>query len=65
MGGFEPETVESCVTAVDREDRSSDVGLGDPSVPLQDDDLGPDLIVDVLPLAQQLLDVILEEKGLV
>ena len=65
LGGFEPEAVESSVSAVDREDRSSDVSLGHPSVPLQDDDLGPDLVVNVLPLAQQLLDVVLESKRLV
>ena len=65
LGGFEPEAVESSVSAVDREDRSSDVSLGHPSVPLQDDDLGPDLVVNVLPLAQQLLDVVLKPKRLV
>jgi hypothetical protein len=57
----DPEPVEAVVGPVDCEDGSARVGLGHPTVPLQDDDLGPDLVVDRLPLVQNLLDVILKE----
>ena len=36
--------------------------LGDAAVPLEDDDLGPDLVVDRVPLAHHLRDVVLQDK---
>ena len=55
-----PEPVEAVVRPVDCEDRGARVGLGHPPVPLQDDDLGPDLVVDRLPFVEHLLDVVLQ-----
>ena len=55
-----PEPVEALVRPIDCEDGGAGVGLGHPPVPLEYDDLGPDLIVDTLPLVENLLDVILK-----
>ena len=57
-----PESVESVVRPVDCEHGSACVGLGHPPVALQHDHLGPDLVVDALPLAEDLLDVVLQSK---
>ena len=59
-GQPDPEPVKAVIRAVHSEDGGAGVGLGHPSVPLQHDDLGPDLIVDTLPLVENLLDVILK-----
>ena len=40
-----PEPIEAVIRAVHCENRRPGVGLGHPSVSLQDDDLGPDLVV--------------------
>ena len=58
----DPEPVESVVGAVDGEDGGAGVGLGHAPVPLQHDDLGPDLVVDRVPLAQDLVDVVLKDR---
>ena len=55
-------TVEAVIGPVNGEDGGSGVGLGHPAVPLQDNDLGPDFIVDWLPLVEDFLYVILERK---
>ena len=55
-----PEPVEAVVRPVDCEDRGAGVGLRHPPVPLEDDDLGPDLVVDRLPFVEHLLDVVLQ-----
>ena len=60
-----PEAVETGVAAVDCEHGGTDVSFGHSPVPLQDDDFGPDLVVNVLPFAQQFLDVVLEFKCVV
>ena len=60
--GVSPEPVESVVGAVDGEDGGAGVGLGHAPVPLQHDDLGPDLVVDRVPLAQDLVDVVLKDR---
>ena len=57
-----PESVEAVLGAVDGEDGGAGVGLGHAPVPLQDDDFGPDLVVDRVPLAENLVDVILQDK---
>ena len=57
-----PESVEAIVGAVDCEDRGPGVGLGHSPVPLQHDDLGPDLVIYTLPLVQHLLDVVLQKN---
>lgn len=62
----DPVAVEAVVRAVDGEDGGAGVGLGHASVPLEDDDFGPDLVVDLFPLHEHLLNVVLrggEEKG--
>ena len=40
-----PEPIEAVIRTVDCQDRRPGVGLGHSSVSLQDDDLGPDLVV--------------------
>ena len=57
-----PEPVEAVVRPVDCEDGGPGVGLGHAPVPLEDDDLGPDLVVDRVPLAHHLRDVVLQQK---
>ena len=54
-----PEPVEALVRPVDCEDGGAGVGLGHPSVPLEDHNLGPDLIINAVPLVENLLEVIL------
>ena len=56
------ETVKAVFGAVDREDGGPGVGLGNPPVPLEDDHLGPDLVLDVVPLLKDLGDVVLKEQ---
>ena len=58
-GHPDPEAVEAVVRAVDGQDGSARVGLGHATVPLQDHNLGPDLVVDRLPFVLNLLDVVL------
>ena len=55
----DPEPVEAVVRAVDGEHGRPGVGLGHAAVALEHDDLGPDLIVDTLPLGEHLLYVVL------
>jgi hypothetical protein len=54
-----PETVESIIRSIDREDRGSRVGFRDPAIPLQYNHFGPNLVVDLRPLVQNFLYVIL------
>lgn len=61
----DPVAVEAVVGTVDGEDRGAGVGFGHASVPLEDDDFGPDLVVDLFPFHEHFLNVILrgrEEK---
>ena len=58
----DPEAVEAVVGAVDGEDGGAGVGLGHAPVALQHDDLGPDLVVDRVPLAEDLVDVVLKDR---
>ena len=55
----DPEPIESLLGPVDSEDGGPGVGLGYPPVPFEDDNLGPDLVVDAVPLVQNLLQVVL------
>jgi len=57
-----PEAVEAVVRAVDGDDRGARVGLGHAPVALQDDQLGPDLVVDGSPLLVDLLNVVLRKE---
>lgn len=57
-----PESVEAVLGAVDGEDRGAGVGLCHAPVPLQDDNFGPDLVVDRMPLAENLIDVVLKDR---
>ena len=59
-GQPDPEPVKAVIRAVHSEDGRAGICLGHPSVPLQHDNLGPDLIVDTLPFVENLLDVILK-----
>ena len=61
-GDADPKSVESVIRAVDGQDRGPCVRLRYPPVPLEDNDLGPDLVIDVVPLGNDFLDVILETK---
>ena len=56
----DPEPIEPIVGSVDCQDGSSGVSLGHSPVPLQHDDLGPDLVIYGLPLVEHLLYVILK-----
>ena len=56
----DPEPIKAVIWAVHREHRGPGVSLGHPPVPLEHDYLGPDLIIDTLPLVENLLDVILK-----
>ena len=58
----DPEPVEAVVRAVDGEHGRPGVGLGHAAVALEHDDLGPDLIVDTLPLGEHLLYVVLRRE---
>ena len=57
-----PEPVEAVIGPVDGEDGGAGVGLGHAPVPLEDDDLGPDLVVDGVPLAHHLCNVVLKRE---
>ena len=57
-----PEPVEAVLGAVDGEDGGAGVGLCNAPVPLQDDYFGPDLVVDRMPLAENLVDVVLKDR---
>jgi len=59
-GHSDPESIKSVIGAVDRQDGGSGVGLSHSPVPLEDDDLSPDLIVNVVPFGQDLFDMILK-----
>lgn len=56
-----PETIEAVVTAIHCEDGGPGVRLGDSPVTFQDDYFGPDLVVDLRPLVQHFLDVVLQQ----
>lgn len=56
-----PEAIESVVWAVDGEDRGPGVGLRHPAISLQHNHLCPNFVVDLVPLVQDLLDVILQQ----
>jgi hypothetical protein len=61
-GHTDPESVKSVIGAVDGQDRGSGVGLGHSPVSLKDNDLGPDLVIDIVPFGQDLFDVILKKN---
>ena len=46
---------------IHRQDRGTGIGLGDPSVPLEHDNFGPYLVINAVPLGQDLNDMILRE----
>jgi len=54
-----PHSIEPILGSIDGYHRGAGVGLGHTSVLLEDDYLGPDLVVDLLPLGQNLVDVVL------
>ena len=58
-GDSNSEAVKSLISPIDGDHGSPGVGLGHSPVPLQDDNLGPDLVIDALPLVPNLLDVVL------
>ena len=60
----DPEPVEAVVRAVDGEHGRPGVGLGHAAVALEHDDLGPDFIVDTLPLGEHLLYVVLRGESI-
>jgi len=54
-----PHSIKPILGSIDGYHRGAGVGLGHASVLLEDDYLGPDLVVDLLPLGQNLVDVVL------
>ena len=58
-----PEAIEAVLRAVDGEYGCAGIGLCHAPVPLQDDHFGPDLVVDRMPLAENLIDVVLKDRG--
>lgn len=56
--------VEAVIRAVDGEDWCACVSFGNASVSLEDNDFGPDLVVNLFPLHEHFLNVVLrgEEK---
>ena len=60
-----PESIKSILRPIDSEDRSSSISFGDPPIPLQHNDFGPDFIINVVPLLQDLGDVILKYYWLI
>lgn len=58
-----PETVEAIVRTVYCQNGSSGISFRHPPVPLQDDHFGPDLVVDLGPFVQHLLNVVLEQRA--
>lgn len=57
-----PKSVETIVAAVDLDGNSAGVGLGYASVALHHDQLGPNLVINLVPFVQYLLNVILDFK---
>ena len=57
-----PKSVETIVAAVDLDGNSAGVGLGYASVALHHDQLGPNLVINLVPFVQYLLNVILDLK---
>ena len=55
-----PEPIKPVLRPADRQDGGPGVGLGDPPVPLKDDHFCPNLVIDIVPLLENLRDVILE-----
>ena len=56
------ETVESVSGPVNLELWGTRVRLGDTSVPLHADDFGPYFVIDLFPLLENFLDVVLQRK---
>lgn len=54
-----PHPIKAVVGAVDCQHWSACIGLGDAPVPLEDDDFRPDLVIDLRPLIQHFLNVLL------
>jgi hypothetical protein len=55
-----PESVETIVASVNLNGNGPGVRFGYTSIALHDDELGPDLVVDLMPFVQNLLDVVLQ-----
>lgn len=56
-----PESIETVITSVDLDGDGSSVRFGHATVPLHDNQFSPDLVVDLVPFVQHLLNVILRE----
>ena len=56
---YVPESIESIVAAVDLNGDGPGVCFGHTAVAFHDDQLGPNLVVDLMPFVQHLLDVVL------
>jgi len=56
-----PHSIEPILGSINGYHRGAGVGFGHTSVLLEDDYLGPDLVVDLLPLGQNLIDVVLRK----
>jgi hypothetical protein len=54
-----PESVETIVASVNLNWDGPGVRLGHTAIAFHDDELGPDLVVDLMPFVQNLLDVVL------
>ena len=55
-----PKSIKSLVTAIDGKNWSSGISFGHSSVSFQNDDFGPNLIVNAFPLAEHLFDMVLK-----
>ena len=56
------EAIKAVFGAIDRKDGRPCVGFGHPSVPLENDHLCPDLVLDVVPLLKHLGNVVLQSE---
>lgn len=56
-----PESIETVITSVDLDRDGSSVRFGHATVTLHDNQFSPDLVVDLVPLIQHFLDVVLRE----
>lgn len=54
-----PESVETIIASVDLNWDSPSIRLGHAAIAFHDDELGPDLVVDLMPFVQNFLDVVL------
>ena len=61
-GNTNSEAIETLLTPIDSHNRSSGVGFGNAPIPLQNYHLCPDLVINAVPLVENLLNMVLKSN---